>query len=61
MTAFSEKSSKKKAARQAVRDARKLANRTIAPERIAAVHILADGRELIELQPVSIPGYTYSF
>jgi hypothetical protein len=61
MTAFSEKHSKKAAARQAARGARQSAHRKIAAERVAAVHVLADGRELLELKPVSIPGYTYSF
>ncbi|GAB3638502.1 hypothetical protein GCM10027422_40920 [Hymenobacter arcticus] len=61
MTAFSAKRSKKADPRQAMRDARKAANREITPDRIAAVHILADGSELIELKPVAIPGYTYSF
>ncbi len=61
MTAFSAKRSKRIAPRQATRDARKAANREIAPERIAAVHVLADGRELLELKPIIIPGYTHSF
>ncbi len=61
MTAFSEKHSKKAAARQAARDAHQSAHRKIAAERVAAVHVLADGRELLELKPASIPGYTYSF
>lgn len=61
MTAFSAKRSKRADPRQATRDARKAASREIAPERIAAVHVLADGRELIELKPISIPGYTHSF
>lgn len=47
--------------RQAEREARKTRNREIAPDRIAAIHILPDGRELIELKPVQIPGYTYAF
>lgn len=61
MTAFSEKHSKKADSRQAARNIRKAASRDISPARVAAVHVLADGRELIELNPVSIPGYTYSF
>ena len=61
MTAFSEKHSKKAHSRQAEREARKAKNRQIEPERIAAVHILPDGRELIELKGRHIPGYTYSF
>ncbi len=59
MTAFSEK--RLKAARTAAREARKAARPAITPDRIAAVHVLDDGRELIELKPASIPGYTYSF
>lgn len=61
MTAFSAQRSNKTDPRQAVREARKAANRAITPDRIAAIHVLADGSELIELKPVSIPGYTYSF
>jgi len=61
MTAFSEKRSKKTDARQAVRDARKTARPATTPNRIAAIHVLVDGRELVELKPVSIPGYTHSF
>ncbi|MGI4740986.1 MAG: hypothetical protein ACRYG7_37945 [Janthinobacterium lividum] len=61
MKTFSPKHSKKIDPRQAEREARKAANRAIAPERIAAVHVLSDGQEVIELKPVSIPGYTYSF
>ena len=61
MTAFSAKRSKHPDSRQAARDARKAAGREMAPDRIATVHILADGRELIELKSVSIPGYTPSF
>ena len=61
MTAFSAKRSRKIDPRQAVREARKAANRVITPDRIAAVRVLDDGSELIELKPVSIPGYTYSF
>ena len=61
MTAFSEKRSKKPHSQQAIRNARKAANCEIAPDRIAAIYVLANGSKLIELKPVSIPGYTHSF
>ncbi|MET4105900.1 hypothetical protein [Hymenobacter sp. UYP22] len=61
MTKYSAKHSKKVDPRQAEREARKARNRAIAPERIAKVHVLEDGGELLELKPVQIPGYTYAF
>ncbi|RSK37547.1 hypothetical protein [Hymenobacter metallilatus] len=61
MTKYSAKSSKKADPRQQAREERKARNRAIAPERIAKVHIMADGRKLLELKPVQIPGYTYAF
>ncbi|MGI4873944.1 MAG: hypothetical protein ACRYFX_22520 [Janthinobacterium lividum] len=61
MSASFAKRSKKIDPRQAVREARKAAQGGITPDRIDAIHILADGSELIELKPVSIPGYTYAF
>lgn len=61
MTASSARHFKKAVSQQATREARKAANRQIAPDRVAAVHVLEYGRELLELKPVSIPGYTYSF
>ncbi len=61
MKTFSPKHSKKIDPRQAVREARKAANGAITPERIAKIHVLSNGDELIQLKPVSIPGYTYSF
>ena len=61
MTKYSAKHSKRANPRQVAREARKACNQSIAPERIAQVHVLEDGRELLELKPVQIPGYTYAF
>lgn len=61
MKEYSLKRSNRYDARQAVREARKAANRRITPDRIAAVHMLPNGEEVIFHKPVSIPGYTYSF
>jgi len=61
MKEFSQKHSEKRDARQAVREARKAANRQVMPDRIAHIHILPNGDELIVHKPIDLPGNTYAF
>ena len=61
MKAFPEKRSKKINLRQAVREARKAARPVFAPGEAELYLKTEDGREYYRLNPVSIPGYTYSF
>lgn len=61
MKAFSAKHSKKLNARPAVREARKAARPVFAPGEAELDFIGPNGEEYYRLNPVSIPGYTYSF
>ncbi len=61
MKASSLKRSKKFDARQAVREARKAARPVFAPGEATLDFIGPDGAKYYRLNPVSIPGYTYSF
>ena len=61
MKTFSGKHSKKIDPRQAVREARKAAGRVFAPGEVELLYVREDGTEIHRLNPVTIPGYTYSF
>ncbi len=61
MKAFSAKRSKKVDHRQAIREARKAARPVFAPGEAELLYVCEDGSEVHMLNPVSIPGYTYSF
>lgn len=61
MKAFSAKHSKKVNTRQAVREAYKAARPVFAPGEAELDFIGPNGEEYYRLNPVSIPGYTYSF
>lgn len=61
MKTFSGKRSKKIDPRQAVREARKAARPVFAPGEATLLYVQEDGSEIYVLNPVSIPGYTYSF
>lgn len=61
MKAFSPKRSKKIDARRALREARKAARPVFAPGEAELDFIGPDGAKYYRLNPVSIPGYTYSF
>ncbi len=55
------KRSKKANVRQAIREARKAARPVFAPGEVELDFIGPDGSKYYLLNPVSIPGYTYSF
>lgn len=55
------KRSKRANVRQAVREARKAARPVFAPGEAELDFIGPDGAEYYRLNPVTIPGYTYSF
>ena len=61
MKVSSAKRSKKADPRRAVREARKAARPVFAPGEAELDFIGADGSKYYRLNPVSIPGYTYSF
>jgi hypothetical protein len=61
MKKFSAKHSKRFDAKQAAREARKAARPVFAPGEAELYLKTEDGREYYRLNPVSIPGYTYSF
>ena len=61
MKTYSAKHSKKVDTRRAVREARKAARPVFAPGEAELDFIGPNGEEYYRLNPVSIPGYTYSF
>lgn len=61
MKVFSAKRFKKADSRQALREARKAARPVFAPGEAELYLVTEDGREYYRLNPVTIPGYTYSF
>ena len=61
MKTFSPKRSKKFDARQAVREARKAARPVFEPGEAELYLVTKDGSECYLLNPITIPGYTYSF
>lgn len=61
MKESSPKHSKRLDPKQAVREARKAANRRIKPEEIERVIVLSNGDEALVLKHIAIPGYTYAF
>jgi hypothetical protein len=61
MKTFSPKHSKKADTRQAVREARKAARPVFEPGEAELYLVAEDGSKYYLLNPVTIPGYTYSF
>ena len=61
MQTSSAKRSEKPHPRRALREARKAARPAFAPGEAELYLVTEDGREYYRLNPVSIPGYTYSF